>query len=232
MLVITVKSAILLLWAAFFVWLVSFGQEHLARLLHPDLWWLIFAAVGILLLFVSALRRSAGAVPGMSLRWQWPALAILLVPPLFFLQVKNARFNADTFAQRTIETATGFQQSSLVAPQTEQPAGTTDIPLTKLLFNTDKYLGQPVEVVCQSFISEQLPQGTAMCYRYLMTCCAADARPLFVFITHPPDHPIENDRWIRAKGPLSLTKNGEIAVPAIAVKAVEYVAEPSFPYLF
>lgn len=228
-----VKVILLAIWACFFAWLVSMGRNHLARLLHPDLWWLVICATVILLVFlVVNYRKPTARGQGSPFLWQWPSLTILLVPLLFFFQVQDARFDAGTFNKRSISTTEGFLQGEAVASEQPEEYDELDIPVTQLNFNSGKYLGKEVRVVCQTHVDDRLPKGIAMCYRYLMTCCAADARPVFVFIEHPEDRVIEKDKWISAKGILSMTKNSGIEIPTISAASVEYVKEPSFPFVF
>ncbi len=227
-----VKIVLLGVWASFFIWLVSPGQKHLARLLHPNLWWLVICAAVILLIFLAVhCRRLVTGRQNITFLWQGPSLIILLVPLLFFFQFQNARFDADTFSKRSISTAEGFRQGEMMPSGAKEESGSSDIPLTQLFFNNDKYLGKEVEAVCRTFVNDRLPQGIAMCYRYVMTCCAADARPIFIFIEHPEEMVIENDKWVSVKGILSMKKNSEIEVPVISAESLEYVEEPLFPYL-
>jgi putative membrane protein len=233
MAVTTVRILLLGIWAGFFTWMVSLGQEHLARLLHPGLWWLVISAVLILLLLLVVNCRGlmSGRRHG-SIRWQWPSLAILLMPLFFFSQVQSARFDADTFSKRILPTMEGMRQGGSSLPNRTAKTESTDVSLVQLIFDADKYLGKEVEVVCQTFVNARLPKGIAMCYRYLISCCAADARPLFIFIEPPQGILIENDKWIRAKGTLAKRLNAEVEVPLLPVQSVEYVDEPAFPYVF
>jgi putative membrane protein len=231
---VTVMRILLLgIWAGFFTWLTSLGQRHLARLLHPGLWWLVACAVFILLLFLVVNCRGlrTGRQHG-SIRWQWPSLAILLVPLLFFTQFENARFDAGTFSKRTLPTAGGIRQGGTTLTNRTENSQSPDISLAQLIFNSDKFLGKEVEVVCQTFVNDRLPKGVAMCYRYLISCCAADARPLFIFIEPPQGMIIENNKWIRTKGTLTKRVHAEVEVPLLPVASVDYVEEPSFPFVF
>jgi hypothetical protein len=87
------RIVILAGWACFFGWLVSYGQGHLGRLLHPNLWWLVISATIILTLFLAVnLRRSIGATRQSFLWMRWPSLFILLVPLLYFIPAQKRTF--------------------------------------------------------------------------------------------------------------------------------------------
>jgi putative membrane protein len=238
-----VKIIILAAWAAFFGWLATFGQQQLGRLLHPSLWWLVGAATVVLILFlaVNLCRQLPAAHQGDG--WlKWPALLILLVPLLYFIPAQSGRFGAETLAKRGIQTTAGFIPQAVNTKAEDDDNGyppplpprkaDTDIPLPKLAMNPENYEGQEVEIVCKTFVDERLPSDLFMCYRYLITCCAADAMPVFVFVKYPEARSVKNDQWIRAKGAFSRIENAQIMVPSIQTEKVEYIDEPPFPYLF
>ncbi|HSL38866.1 MAG TPA: hypothetical protein VK857_00735 [Desulforhopalus sp.] len=218
-------------WALAFYWLLTFGRPLLARLLHPNLWWLVVTGAVILLLFLAvSICRPA---PRRRYLWrlQLPPLLILALPLLYLFFSQDARLGADTFSKRSLRSDLGFSQNT-ERNWSFRDDGGEDISLARLVFDRQRYLGQEVTVVCQSFVDEGLPEGIAMCYRYLISCCAADAQPLFVFIQQPTAEPIANDRWIRVVGTLSLVGNEQVELPLITPGEVSYVEEPPFPYIY
>ncbi|HIP82843.1 MAG TPA: TIGR03943 family protein [Desulfocapsa sulfexigens] len=225
------------LWAFFFAWLVTLGQKDLARLLHPGLWWLVGCASVILLLFlVVNLKRQVTGYRKSSLAMQLPSLLILLLPLLYFTHTQSSRFNADTFITRSLQTENGFVQRSfderVAAEIKEYEEENKEVSITKLFMQARKYTGKEVEVVCQTFADEHLPDNLIMCYRYLITCCAADARPVFIFIDPPEETTVQHDKWIRVKGTVSLIGEPGREVPTIAPDSILYVKEPKFPFAF
>lgn len=228
-----IKILILGMWACFFTLLMTIGQKYLAYLLNPKLWWLVICAALIFLVFLAVnCGRAISNQQENSFFWQFPSLIILLIPLFFFFQFKDARFDTGTFRKRSISTSEGFRQGERVVSEQKNEEDSTETSLTELNFNNEKYLRKEVETVCQTLVDDRLPEGIAMCYRYLMTCCAADAMPIFIFIEHSENVVIENDKWIRVKGVLSMKKNSGVEVPLISLDSLEYVEEPSFPYLF
>ena len=236
------RIVILTVWACFFGWLVSYGQNHLGRLLHPDLWWLVTSATVILALFLTVnLRRQIVSSQQGNFWLRWPALIILLVPLLYFIPAQKGRFNAATLEKRAIQTESGFIQGNLAPdssvsndypPLLPKKGEATDIPLTRLVMRPDKYQDQEIEVVCKTFVDERLPEDLFMCYRYLMNCCAADAMPVFLFVRHPEAGTITHDAWIQAKGTFSLMEKESQQFPSLQADSILYIKEPPFPYLF
>ncbi|MDO8945868.1 MAG: TIGR03943 family protein [Desulfocapsaceae bacterium] len=237
-----IKLMILAEWACFFGWLVSYGQSSLNRLLHPNLWWLLICAAIILMLFLAVnLQRQITPSRQGEFWLQCPSLLILLIPLLYFIPAQQGRLNATSLEKRGIQTNTGFIQGNIATdtaandsypPLLEKKKAPSDIPLTKLAMNPDEYMGKEVEVVCKTFIDPRLPDDLFMCYRYLITCCAADAMPVFLFIKYSEAKSIKNDSWIRAKGPFSLIENAKTTVPSIQSDSILYIDEPPFPYIF
>jgi len=249
------KIATLIIWFLFLAWLITFGRIDLARLLHPRLWWLVVCGSVVFFLFlVRQVISFKNSYIHPNAVWQLPSLVILLLPLLFFHRVSDARFNADTFRTRSVQTADGSYRNNVsekmekTGEPTEIIGGTgeslenedvvedvdesKEVSLTQLYMQQDKYLGQEAEVICQTFVDKQLPENTAMCYRYLITCCAADAQPLFIFLHYPKTLTLENDKWIKTKGKVSVISNNNVNVPELQIDQVTYVKEPTFPYVF
>ena len=229
------KITLLGIWALFFCWLVTLGRDNLARLLHPSLWWLVISAAVILLLFlVVNLKRQVNIIEQNSLGRQLTSLLILLLPLLYFTHAQSARFNSKTFSTRSLQTEDGYVQGSFderaAAEIKAYEEENKEVALTILFWDTKKYVGKKVEVVCQTFVDERLPENMVMCYRYLITCCAADARPIFVFIDPAEGTVIENDKWVKVTGTVGITSNAGMEVPTIASDSILYVKEPKFPF--
>lgn len=236
-----VQCLLLLVWAVFFSWLLTAGQAHLARLLHPRLWWLPAVGAGIVLVFLfvnlGPLRSSRGQ--GL-LRWQWPRFAILLVPVLYTYSLSSARLDSAAFSRLALRPQDGFVQGGVMPGSAPVPAlpgdgsgDRGDIPLTRLYAQQEQYLGKPVEVVCQLLKDEALPDGLSICYRFTIFCCAADARPIFVFLQ--PDEALENhgtDAWLRVRGVLAVYENKGLRTLQIQPEHIERVKEPAFPFIF
>ncbi|EFK97219.1 hypothetical protein LDC_0743, partial [sediment metagenome] len=61
---------------------------------------------------------------------------------------------------------------------------------------------------------------------------AADARPIFILLQHTHPEALENDRWVRAKGTLSVKNDGRIELPWLTPSFWEDVEEPKSPFLY
>ena len=228
------KGLTLGLWAIFLVWLISAGQDHLVRLLHPRLWWIVGTGAVVVLLFLGVhICSKPPRQNSRNILLQLPALLVLFLPFLYFAQAKEARFDQSTFKQRGLQSNKGFIQGEVPWLKSRERSGDEDEnSLMSLIREYDTYRDSEAEVVCQTFVDSRLPQNLSMCYRYLMTCCAADAVPVFIFLRHPETLNITNDAWVRVKGPVSHIENQATAVPVLDIETVTYVEEPAFPWVF
>jgi putative membrane protein len=231
------KCLLLALWAGFFIWLVVFGQIYLARLLHPKLWWLVVCGAAVLLLFLAvSCSKPATTSQEVPLSWRWPTFLILLVPLLYGIMLPTARFDAQTFARRSVQSPDGttVQKTGIAEPTDEEAVegGVSEVPLTRLNAETARYVGKGVEAVCQGIRDPQLPEDLMVCYRFLISCCAADARPVFIFVKKTDQAFPGNDTWVRVKGQLALYENSGFSIPMITAETLTPEKEPAFPFLF
>ena len=218
-------------WAVFLLWLLTYGKSDLIRLLHPRLWWVLGIAVIVLGFFLASLliphRQTTSKNP---LLFELPGILILLVPLMFFFIAKDARLDGASLHNRLILDDDGFYLNNLPPFELFDDSHSSDMAFSRVLREPKKYEDQDVEIVCQSFIHEQLPENTAMCYRYLITCCAADALPAFIFLNHQDEVIIEGDRWVKLSGPLSIIRKNDMEFSSVKVETIEYVEEPAFPW--
>lgn len=226
-----INIALLSVWFVFLVWLLTYGKSDLIRLLHPRLWWVLCIAALVLMLFLVSLIIPYGQTEKkQSILFEFPGILILLIPFMYFFIAKGARLDGTSLQNRIIINDNGFYLNNLPPFALFDDSRSGDMSFSKILRQPKKYEDEEVEIVCQSFVDEKLPKNTAMCYRYLITCCAADALPAFIFLTHQNELEIENDRWVKVNGPLSIIRNNNMEFPSVKVDTLEYVEEPSFPW--
>nr|WP_321464883.1 TIGR03943 family protein [uncultured Desulfobulbus sp.] len=232
------QAIVMLLWAALFLWLFFVDQTHLARLLHPKLWWLALIGAVILIMFslvtLSRLQAPHQVAP---LRWTWPSIAIMLVPLCYFWPVQSAQLDSRAFLKRTplerfppAPEAGGISKKQGVAAA-DAPATVTS--LSQLVLTPEQFSGQKAEILCQVMHSDKLPQNQFICYRFRITCCAADAMPVFTFVQlNYADSPPEQDTWVRVQGSLSVHTIDNLSFPCIQDATLTPETAPSFPYIF
>lgn len=230
--ILRILNIILLsVWAIFLFWLLTCGRGDLVRLLHPRLWWGLGIAVVVLVLFIVSLifsnRHTKSDKP---ILMEFPGMLTLLVPILYFSIAAEARLGEASLQNRVIQSDNGMYLNNLPSFEIFDETQSSGMIFSEILRKPKDFEGQQVEVVCQSLVNEKLPENVAMCYRYMITCCAADALPAFLFLSHKGKMEIENDRWVQINGSLSIIRNNGMEFPSIEIEALEYVEEPAFPW--
>jgi len=75
------------------------------------------------------------------------------------------------------------------------------------------------------------PGRTAALYRFVLTCCAADALPVTVALEGDiPD--LAPDQWVEAEGTFILVPSDKGSVPVLKVDKITPVASPADPFLY
>lgn len=104
------------------------------------------------------------------------------------------------------------------------------------LFNSQldpaSYLGQKASVLGFIYRDPSLPPGQFLLSRFVIVCCTADALALGMVVEWESAASLQNDDWVKVKGPVQvITLNGQ-RLPLIQAESVEAVAPPSQPYLY
>ena len=223
---------VLFVWAVFLAWLLTYGRGDLIRLLHPRLWWVLCVAGFVLILFLTSLIIPHGHKENRkTILAEFPGVVILIVPLVYFLLAKDARLDGASLNNRIIKDDNGMYLNNMPSFNIFSESKSGETSFSKILREPKKYVDQDVEIVCQSHVDENLPDNTAMCYRYFITCCAADALPVFFFLSHQDGMEISNDRWVKVNGKLSIIINDDMEVPSVNVETIENVEEPAFPWV-
>lgn len=235
------QAAIMAVWAVFFLWLFAVDQPTLARLLHPRLWWLVLGGAMVLIIFCSLALSRLRMPPAKPLRWTWPTYLALLVPLCYFWPMQSARFNSQTFFDRTtspIETTIAEEDegANQIGPSPTDTTTDTTAPIeasfSQIVQDPQQFASRKVEVLCQTLTDPRLPEDQFICYRFRITCCAADAQPVFVFVTRQGFPTLAKDAWVRVQGKLSIHQVNNITFPLLQAESVQQEAEPSFPFIF
>jgi uncharacterized repeat protein (TIGR03943 family) len=239
------QAAIMAVWAVFFLWLFAVDQPTLARLLHPRLWWLVLGGAMVLISFCGLALSRLRMPPAKPLRWTWPTYLALLVPLCYFWPMQSARFNSQTFFDRAtspIDTTIAREddETNQTAPApTDTTSNTTadttapiEATFSQIVQDPQQFAGRKVEVLCQTLTDPRLSEDQFICYRFRITCCAADAQPVFVFVNRQGFPTPAKDAWVRVQGKLSTHRVDNITFPLLQAESVQQEAEPSFPFIF
>ncbi|HMR01627.1 MAG TPA: TIGR03943 family protein, partial [Candidatus Gracilibacteria bacterium] len=102
-------------------------------------------------------------------------------------------------------------------------------------FNQDpepsQYEGEKAKVSGFVLKDDNLPQNYFIIARFILSCCAADARPIGIPVHFDPARQtFENDQWIELQGEFFTTELDGETVPAIELNRFENIPVPENPY--
>ena len=220
---------ILASWGGAFLYLAISGK--LRTLLNPLFWpleiacgvALIALAVAYLILFRPVVREAASGFP----IWQ---AGVLLVPLLIAAILAPASFSAAALEARAglsggkILAQAGSASSTGDSPALVDLAAAAYYPeqIPKVTGKKVRYLGQ--------FLPATKPGEFRFC-RVLMSCCAADATPIYLHIVG--DAPkVSELGWINVEGETFFRQDDGEWTPCVRLGSVTLAQPPPDPYLY
>lgn len=78
---------------------------------------------------------------------------------------------------------------------------------------------------------ERLPQGVFMLVRFRMSCCAADAQPVYLPVRWRGAADLEGDQWVKVRGVLTYAEIGGQRAPLLEADHVDPVKRPRNQYM-
>ena len=216
------RSFALAAWAAFFsgVWLSGNADRYLGA---RTTWVVPFGAFATGLGAAMLLRQRHTRNRPLQPR-EAAGIAALLMPILLALAVPHAELGAAAAERRAID-------PTAIARVAAARATTSQISYAQIM--ADAIHPQPgtkpgVRVGLIGFAMQRpgTAPGLFQVTRFQLTCCIADATPLFVTVD-PPGAVPPRDAWVSVTGPLA-RRQGELIVQADSVQRID---EPARPYL-
>ncbi len=244
-----------LLFGAWMVALVYLlGSRRYIHFLRPEFGWLlvpaIFIAMGFMIAVLAENREPAETTFSTALR-----AAALLIPLVYLAASPDAMLGGVDFKNRFVgpggivsaprepsgerfpwDEGRDEEEASLV--DVTRPRATVDgeCLITDLYRQADRYDGRQVIFVGMIMRDEALKEHfggrDTLIYRFLITCCAADALPLAIAVDSDRAAGFAQDQWVRVSGTFSLRRMNDKAFPVVVGAAIEPVEAPAIPYLF
>jgi uncharacterized repeat protein (TIGR03943 family) len=194
--------------------------------------WVLLAGIGMIVLAVALLgnthrsRGSAAPTGGGSLRvptgWLLlaPVIAIVVVAPPAL-----GSFSADRESTPVSASAAVHKDFAGLTGPVPHRLGLFDFT-TRVLWDSARTVSG-TDVTLTGFVLSQRNDGFVLA-RLVITCCAADARPVEVFV-RSPTHPAE-DSWVAVTGRYAGTDKAQPTFPILAASTVLTVTQPVNPY--
>lgn len=238
-------------WALFLTCLLASGQY--TTFLRPEFGLLLALALFIAIGFMIAAIRCSNAKEidiSSILR-----VIALLIPIWYSIAIPGGMLGSQAFKKRFIgklnrtawtpkQDLNSFQQTedqSDIPPRSVKSKSPLNLkPYTPTILDIynhpENFIGKRVVVTGMILRDEQLKSDfegrDTVLYRFLVTCCAADALPLPIVLDTVQAGPFTNDQWVKADGSFELRQiNGE-SVPMILAPRISLIDTPDMAYLF
>ena len=239
------RALVFLPWAIALIALLRSGQYR--TFLRPELRPVLVVGYLVLLLLIAAdlFREEAPPLRGSLLL----SPALLLVPLLFVLNARGVQLDGYALQKRLSGTPRLAEPSSPFGPRStpvprptspEEPPAVSrplEVTLVDLYDRPEQYEGRYVSLVGMTYGHEEARRdfggGAVVLFRFVVACCAADARPLTVVAARPPgtSAPADNS-WVRAQGRFARREARGGSVPVLEEAVLTPVPAPSSRYLY
>ena len=230
------RPLLYLAWFAALTGLLPGGAYE--AFLRPEFGVLLGAAAVVLLGFLATDMGRPPAPPrpifGETIR------VLILAMPLAYLAIgRGVALDSGAFENRWTgpagaagATAPGEPPAAPAAPE----AAAREADLVGLCWNSDAYEGQTVAVEGmlrhEPDVAARYGGNGWLLYRFVISCCAADAQPAAVMLTGAMATNWSNDAWVRATGRFTLRPDEPRPVPILELGALAPMDKPRNPYLY
>jgi uncharacterized repeat protein (TIGR03943 family) len=225
-----IKAAVLVAWAAFFIWLLASGEIY--RYIGPRTYWVvIFGAVCLSSVAVLYGALAMGSQRERVSVRQALGLSILLVPIALVVLVPKPSLGSLAASRKL----TGGGTAALALQPSALQAG-EQVSFQELSYASESAeyaaslgISDGYEVQLTGFVSdaETGVAGAIALTRFSIFCCAADAVPFTVPVLAAGDASYQRDVWLSVEG--AVFRRGERWV--VEAVRIEEVDEPRNPYI-
>lgn len=94
------------------------------------------------------------------------------------------------------------------------------------------FTNQPADVIGFVYRPEQLTSSQFLVSRFVVTCCAADGSAVGVLVEWPQATNLEENGWVRVRGPINVGALDGKPIPLITAASIEPVPQPDQPYMY
>jgi hypothetical protein len=230
-------------------WLALFGTILAGRYQRYYLagWNVAILGCGTLflaLLFVAGLLGTDARGPrgkSTSRVADWLQTSTHFIPLLLFVIVGPSMPNLSTMNVAAFMARPTKAMGSRTPVRMPGSADYLSVSLLDLHFANERYEGERIEVLGRVHVLledelRRLPPAAegkgirVIVYRYVITCCVADATPVSAVLQGIEDNALQEDEWYKIRGRAHYVAEG-LDVPFIAVETADRIAEPINPYL-
>ncbi len=209
--------------------------------IHPDFTVLaVITGIVLVLLFACIAIFSVagrGALPH-HVHGKWWQLMLVIIPLLLALLLPPQPLSSQAFSSRSVDNLVELALSRKVKKPAQFVLNSENRDLADWvrLFGqqTDLsvYAGMKAKVTGFVLRDGNLPDGYFTVARFVISCCAADARPVGLLVRYNLGlYTPVNDQWVEIRGEWQLEEvNGQIQ-PVLILKEAQKIDIPANPYI-
>jgi uncharacterized repeat protein (TIGR03943 family) len=163
-------------------------------------------------------------------------IGILLLPLLYLGGGYGASLGSFALSKRQVSGLPGMIRPGAGGRHEPAAAGESgaarERDLLDLVMSAMQFGPQGVNTLGQVSLDDTLPEDCFILFRFVITCCVADAQPVAVLVRFQDHSSLKDDAWIRVRGVMEMDKvEGEDAM-VITAESMEPAEEPDEIYLY
>ena len=227
-----------------YVWMIMrlFAKNKLSYYIHPDYIWMTLASAVVLLavlvfVIISIGFREKKAALSSGLLKHPLRIIMIVFPLILFFAVEPKALSSQAFASRT----TGLGNELALGKNNQAPSFVINTEKRELvdwvrLFaqneNPEDFISLKGKVSGFVLKSGDLPDGYFTVARYVISCCAADARPVGILVKYDSTKfEIKQDQWIEVRGSFEVDQIGSEHKPVLNLEEMKPIEVPDNPYI-
>lgn len=245
---VLLRATILLLYAAFFVWLIL--SDVVLKYVHPRT--IPFIILSVVILVVGAIALCTQLFKPQKQKVNAPKLAILCLPLFLGFYIPPADVTSFVPGEKSISIGANysiedkneelkgakgqtFNKNLLESPYMKEKEVKIEDRnflswIEELFMNPYRHVGKPFEMTANILNSEIDGKKLTYAGRYVMTCCLADLEPKGILIK--TDKSFDNNDWVYIKGTMSTEKQDGQIVPVVLVNYIEKTQNKGIDYIY
>lgn len=224
---------VLCMWAMTFGYLI--WEDNYTLFLKPDFSFLVYAGLVICLLFFVSGFFKKGLVFS---RQSIINGTIIILPVIYILLAGDSTLGTHALSKRTlIMPKLGEISKQTIAKSDNKEIVDGDVlsvSLSDIITKWNLYDGKTVSVEGLFSKTVQEDETLSLVFKYLISCCAADAQPLGIFVEKEKTEGISDNDWVKVTGVVNWQEKEGSAKIVMTLKHIEKLEKPDkiSAYLF
>jgi putative membrane protein len=216
-----------------------FINGKILLLTHPRYTWFTFAT-GIILIMIGAVggigqikKLYKDGKKSLSI-WNKQLFLVLMCCVLFFIPIKS--LSSQTFQNRDTNVGLNFTEKEKENTESKLATNADTTTFDFMEWVGVKYLNNPSifegkKFIGKGFISETETANYFKLSRFVVSCCAVDATPVYFYVNYDYTQEFKANDWVEIEGEFSINEVSGENHPVIKPTTIKKIDEPRDAYL-